>query len=173
MGLVDGVTTNPTLIAQEGKPFKETVLEIARTVRGPVSVEAMSSTSEEIVVESRELSKLSKNIVVKIPICAEGLKAVRQLSREGVQTNVTLVFSANQALLAAKVGASYVSSFIGRLDDAGQVGMEVVRQSLEIFKNYSYKTMVIVASIRHPLHVIEAARIGAHVATIPLKFSKG
>ena len=167
MGIIDGVTTNPTLIAREGIKFNELINEIVHIVNGPVSVEAVSLDAEEMVREARQLSKIAPNVVVKIPMMPEGLKAVKTLSREGVKINMTLVFSANQALLAAKAGATYVSPFIGRLDDGGHVGMDVVREILEIFKNYNFKTEVIVASIRHPIHVIEAAKAGAHVATIP------
>jgi transaldolase len=167
MGIIDGVTTNPTLIAREGIKFNELINEIVHIVNGPVSVEAVSLDVEGMVREARQLSKIASNVVVKIPMIAEGLKAVKTLSREGVKINMTLVFSANQALLAAKAGATYVSPFIGRLDDRGHVGMDVVREILEIFKNYNFKTEVIVASIRHPIHVIEAAKAGAHVATIP------
>jgi len=167
MGIIDGVTTNPTLIAREGIKFNELINEIVHIVNGPVSVEAVSLDAEGMVREARQLSKIAPNVVVKIPMMPEGLKAVKTLSREGVKINMTLVFSANQALLAAKAGATYVSPFIGRLDDGGHVGMDVVREILGIFKNYDFKTEVIVASIRHPIHVIEAAKAGAHVATIP------
>lgn len=167
MGIIDGVTTNPTLIANEGMKFNDLINEIVKIVNGHVSVEAVSLDAEGMVKEARQLSKIAPNIVVKIPIIAEGLKAVKTLSREGIKTNMTLVFSANQALLAAKAGATYVSPFIGRLDDKGHVGMDVVREILRIFKNYDFKTEVIVASIRHPIHVVEAAKAGAHVATIP------
>lgn len=167
MGIIDGVTTNPTLIAKEGMKFNDLINEIVKIVNGHVSVEAVSLDAEGMVKEARQLSKIAPNIVVKIPIIAEGLKAVKTLSREGIKTNMTLVFSANQALLAAKAGATYVSPFIGRLDDKGHVGMDVVREILRIFKNYDFKTEVIVASIRHPIHVVEAAKAGAHVATIP------
>ena len=167
MGVIDGVTTNPTLIAREGMKFNDLAHEIVEIVDGPVSVEAISLNAEGMVKEARQLSKIAPNIVVKIPVTPEGLKATKILSHEGVKVNMTLVFSANQALLAAKAGAAYVSPFIGRLDDHGHVGMDVVREILEIFRNYNFKTEVIVASIRHPIHVIEAAKVGAHVATIP------
>lgn len=167
LGIVDGVTTNPTLIAKEGRDFQEVVREICEIVKGPVSVEVTALDTEGMVREARELSKLADNIVVKIPMTKEGIRAVNILSEEGVKTNVTLVFSANQALIAAKAGATYVSPFVGRLDDNGQIGMEVVREVVTIFKNYQIETEVIVASIRHPRHVIEAAKLGAHVATIP------
>ncbi|MBM3308676.1 MAG: fructose-6-phosphate aldolase [Candidatus Altiarchaeales archaeon] len=166
-GLVDGVTTNPTLMAKEGRDFKAMVQEISAIVEGPISVEAIGPESEKLVSEAREYSRLSKNIVIKIPMTKDGIKAVRILSKEGVKTNVTLVFSPNQALIAAKAGATYVSPFIGRLDDIGQDGMQVVRDIIAIFRNYGFKTQVIVASIRHPMHVVEAGKTGADIATIP------
>ncbi|KAA0005119.1 MAG: fructose-6-phosphate aldolase [Thermoplasmata archaeon] len=166
-GVIDGVTTNPTLVAKTGLSFKDIVNKIFDLVDGPISLEAVSTKAEDIVKEARELSRIHKNVVVKIPMTEEGLKAIKQLSRDGVKTNVTLVFSANQALLAAKAGATYVSPFVGRLDDIGHDGMEVVRDIVQIFRNYDIKTKVIVASVRHPLHVIEAARIGADIATVP------
>jgi len=168
-GVIDGVTTNPTLVAKTGLSFKDIVNKIFDLVDGPISLEAVSTKTKDIVKEARELSRIHKNVVVKIPMNEEGLKAVKQLSREGVKTNVTLVFSANQALLAAKAGATYVSPFVGRLDDIGHDGMQVVRDIVQIFRNYDIKTKVIVASVRHPLHVIEAARIGADIATVPPK----
>jgi len=167
LGIIDGVTTNPTLIAREKRKFKDVVAEIVQIADFPISIEAVSTEAEAMVKEAREIAGIAPNIVVKIPMIEEGLKATKILSREGVKTNVTLVFSANQALLAAKAGATYVSPFIGRLDDIGHEGMEVVRDIVQIYKNYDYKTQVIVASIRHPMHVIEAAKAGAHVATIP------
>jgi transaldolase len=166
-GILDGVTTNPTLVAKEGCDFKTRIEEICKIVDGPISAEAVSMDSEGMIREARELSKLHKNIVVKIPMTAEGLKAVKVLSREGVKTNVTLVFSPNQALLAAKAGATYVSPFVGRLDDISHDGMDLVRDIITILKNYGFKTQVIAASIRHPVHVTEAALAGAHVATVP------
>ena len=166
-GIIDGVTTNPTLVAKSGRAFKEIVEEIFDIVDGPISLEAVSTKAEEIIKEARKLSKIHKNVVVKIPMTPEGLKAVKVLSKEGVKTNVTLVFSANQALLAAKAGATYASPFIGRLDDIGQEGMQIVEEILDIFNNYDMETQVIVASIRHPIHVIQAARLGADIATIP------
>jgi transaldolase len=168
-GVVDGVTTNPTLMAKENRDFKTVVKEITSIVDGPISVEAIGPEADKLVSEAREHSKLSKNIVVKIPMTTEGIKAVRVLSKEGVKTNVTLLFSPNQALIAAKAGATYVSPFIGRLDDIGHDGMQVVRDIMAIFRNYGFKTQVIVASIRHPMHVVEAAKAGADVATIPFK----
>jgi len=167
LGIIDGVTTNPTLMAREKRSFKDLVAEIVQIADFPISIEAVSTEAGAIVEEARELASIAPNIVVKIPIIEEGLKAVKILSKEGVKTNVTLVFSANQALLAAKAGATYVSPFIGRLDDIGHEGMQVVREIVQIYKNYDYRTQVIVASIRHPLHVIEAGKVGAHVATIP------
>ena len=167
MGMVDGVTTNPTLIAKEGRDFEEVIKEICEIVDGPVSAEVISTDTEGMLKEARELARLHQNIVDKIPMTVDGLKACRQLADEDIKTNVTLVFSANQALLAAKAGATYVSPFVGRLDDRGHVGMDVVREILEILKNYNFETEVIVASIRHPIHLIEAAKAGAHVATVP------
>ncbi len=171
-GIVDGVTTNPTLVARSGRSFKEIIDEIFDIVDGPISLEVVSEKAEDMVKEAEDLvSKISekhrKNIAIKIPINPEGLKAVKVLSKTGIQTNVTLIFSANQALLAAKAGATFVSPFIGRLDDIGQEGMQIVEEIMEIFINYDIETEVIVASIRHPIHVIDAARIGADIATIP------
>jgi transaldolase len=168
MGILDGVTTNPSLVSKEGRDFKETLKEICSIVDGPVSAEVVSVEADAMVKEGRDLAKLHKNIVVKIPILPEGLKAVRRLAKEGIRTNVTLIFSPTQALLAAKAGASYVSPFVGRLDDVSQSGMEITRQIVTIFKNYQYPTEVLVASIRHPMHLVEAALMGAHVATMPL-----
>jgi transaldolase len=167
LGVLDGVTTNPTLIAKEGRDFLEVLQEICQIVDGPISAEVISLEAEGMVREARKLAKIHKNIVIKIPMTQEGLKATKTLSGEGIRTNVTLIFSSPQALLAAKAGATYVSPFVGRLDDIGQVGMNVVREIVAIYRNYGYPTQVIVASIRHPLHVIEAALAGAHVATIP------
>ncbi len=171
-GIVDGVTTNPTLVARSGRSFKEIIDEIFDIVDGPISLEVVSEKAEDMVKEAENLvSKISekhrKNIAIKIPINPEGLKAVKVLSKKGIKTNVTLIFSANQALLAAKAGATFVSPFIGRLDDIGQEGMQIVEEIMEIFINYDIETEVIVASIRHPIHVIDAARIGADIATIP------
>jgi len=166
-GILDGVTTNPTLVAKEGCDFECRVRDICAVVDGPVSAEAVSMHADGMVKEARELSKIHKNIVVKIPMTDEGLKAVKVLSKEGVKTNVTLVFSPNQALLAAKAGATYVSPFVGRLDDISHDGMALVRDIVTIFRNYGFKTQVIAASIRHPVHVTEAALAGAHVATVP------
>ncbi len=166
-GVIDGVTTNPSLVAKEGKDFRKVIDEICSIVDGPISAEAVSMDSDGMIKEARELSKIHKNIVVKIPMTKEGLKAVKRVSSEKIKTNMTLIFSPNQALLAAKAGASYVSPFVGRLDDISHVGMDLVGQIVEIFDNFAYETEVIVASIRNPLHVVEAAMMGAHVATIP------
>lgn len=168
LGMVDGVTTNPTLLAKEGRQdFEQVVCEICSIVKGPVSVEVISSDSEGIIEEARRLSKLAPNVVVKIPMTEEGLKAMQVLHPAGIKVNMTLVFSVNQALLAAKANVDYVSPFIGRLDDIGHDGMGLVRDILEVYKIYSFKTQVIVASVRHPTHVIEAAKAGAPIATIP------
>ncbi|MCU0860499.1 MAG: fructose-6-phosphate aldolase [Thermoplasmata archaeon] len=166
-GILDGVTTNPSLIAKEGCSFEARVREICAVVDGPISAEAVSMDAEGMVREARQLSKIHENVIVKIPMTAEGLKAVKVLSAEGIKTNVTLVFSANQALLAAKAGATYVSPFVGRLDDISHTGMDLVRDIVEIFDIYGYETQVIAASIRHPVHVTEAALAGAHIATVP------
>ncbi|WP_292460099.1 fructose-6-phosphate aldolase [Methanothermococcus sp.] len=167
IGLVDGVTTNPTLIAKEGRDFHEVIKEICSIVDGPVSAEVIALDAEGMIKEARELSKLADNVVIKIPMTKEGLKAVNVLSKEGIKTNVTLIFSANQALMAAKAGATYVSPFVGRLDDIGQNGMQLIAEIVQIFRNYDIKTEIIVASVRHPMHVIEAAELGADIATIP------
>jgi len=166
-GILDGVTTNPSLCAKENMPFEDLVKEICRLCPGPVSVECVSTQAAEIVPEARRLAALAPNIAVKIPIGLEGLKATRVLSQEGIQVNTTLIFSPSQALLAAKAGSRFVSPFIGRLDDVSQEGMEVIEQILVIFDNYAIDTEVIVASIRHPRHVVDAALLGAHIATIP------
>jgi transaldolase len=166
-GIIDGVTTNPTLVAKEGKDFKSMVNQILSIVDGPISVEVISTESEGMVKEALVMSKWSKNIVIKIPMIPEGLKAVKILNEKGIKTNVTLIFSVNQALLAAKAGATYVSPFIGRLDDIGHDGMQIIRDLVQIYKEYGFKTEIIVASVRHPLHVVESAKMGAHVATIP------
>ncbi len=168
-GLVDGVTTNPSLVSKEGRDFINLIKEICGVVDGPISAEAISLDADGMIKEARELSKIHKNIVVKIPMTMEGLKAVKTVSKEGIKTNVTLVFSPIQALLAAKAGASYVSPFVGRLDDVSHNGMELVDQILTIYENYGFSAEVIVASIRHPLHVLDAAMTGAHIATIPFK----
>jgi transaldolase len=168
MGLVDGVTTNPSLVSKTGKKFREVLLEICDIVKGPVSAEVVGTTHDAMMKEARELASLRPNIVVKIPLIPEGLKAVRTCTEEGIKTNVTLCFTSTQALLAAKAGASYISPFVGRLDDISTDGMQVVHEILEIYGHYGYATEVLVASVRHPLHVQEAARMGAHVATCPL-----
>ncbi|MBU1169505.1 MAG: fructose-6-phosphate aldolase [Proteobacteria bacterium] len=167
MGMVDGVTTNPSLIAKEGGEFKDIIREICAIVDGPISAEVISLDTEGMVREARELVKIHKNIVVKIPMTLDGLKATRTLSDEGIKTNVTLVFSPVQALMAAKAGATYVSPFVGRLDDLSQDGMALVEQIVDIFDNYGFATEVIVASVRNPLHVLDSALAGADIATIP------
>lgn len=169
LGVVDGVTTNPTLIAKEGQPYREVLAEICRIVDGPVSAEVVALEAEKMVAEARELAAIHDNIVVKVPITADGLQAVHRLAAEGIRTNVTLVFSAPQALLAAKAGATFVSPFVGRLDDRGHEGMALIEQIVTMFRNYDLDTEVIVASVRHPMHVVEAALIGADIATIPYK----
>jgi transaldolase len=166
-GILDGVTTNPTLIAREGRNFREVVEEICNIVDGPISAEVVSMKSGEMIEEAKGLASIHKNIVIKVPIIPEGLKTIKKLKELNIKTNATLVFSPNQALLAAKAGATYVSPFIGRLDDIGHIGMDVVRDTMIIFENYNFETQVIVASIRNPIHVIDAALIGAHVATVP------
>jgi transaldolase len=169
MGMVDGVTTNPSLVAKEDKPFIEILKEICAVVDGPVSAEVVSLECGGMLKEARALAKISDNIVVKIPMIVEGIKAVKQLSAENIDTNVTLVFSTAQALLAAKAGATYVSPFVGRLDDVSQSGMDLISDIMTIYRNYGYRSEVIVASVRSPMHVMEAAMIGADIATIPLK----
>lgn len=171
-GIIDGVTTNPSLLAKEGKEPLSLLRQICEIVNGPVSAEALSLQYEEMVREAIELSKIHPNIVVKIPMTEDGLRAVRKLSEEGIKTNVTLVFSPTQALLAAKAGANYVSPFVGRLDDISHSGMELIRDIQMIFGNYDFQTEVIVASIRNPLHVLEAAKMGADIATIPYSVIK-
>ncbi|MBK5101333.1 MAG: fructose-6-phosphate aldolase [Desulfobacteraceae bacterium] len=169
LGMVDGVTTNPSLVSKEGREFKGLIREICDIVDGPVSAEVVSTDAEGMIGEAKELAGLAKNIVVKIPLIEEGLKAVKILAQEGIQTNVTLCFSPVQALMAAKAGASYISPFVGRLDDISHTGMELVGQILTIYDNYGFETEVIVASIRNPLHVVDAALMGADIATIPYK----
>ena len=169
MGMVDGVTTNPSLIARENKPFVEIIKDICKIVDGPISAEVIALDAEGMVREGRELAAIHANIVIKIPMTTEGLKAVKQLADEKIKTNVTLVFSASQALMAAKAGASYASPFVGRLDDISQNGMDLVSDIMNIYDNYGYATEVIVASIRNPNHVVDAALLGAHIATIPFK----
>ena len=168
-GVICGVTTNPSLIAKEGRDFEEVISEITNIVDGPISAEVISLDSEGMVREARELAKIHRNIVVKIPMTSEGLKAVSILSKEDIKTNVTLVFSPSQGLLAARAGASFVSPFVGRMDDIGNSGMEIVKDMVEIYKNYDIDTEIIVASVRHPMHVLEAAKAGADIATVPYK----
>ncbi len=167
LGILDGVTTNPSLVAKEGKNFRELLDEIIKLVDGPISAEVVSTDYEGIIKEGRALAAIHKNIVVKVPLIKEGLKAVKTFSEEGIKTNVTLCFSPTQALLAAKAGATYISPFVGRLDDISHSGMDLVSQIINIYDNYGYETEVLVASIRHPLHLVEAAQMGADVATMP------
>ncbi len=169
MGVLDGVTTNPSLVAKEGKDFKKLLEEICNIVDGDISAEVVSTSADGMMKEGRELARIHKNIVVKVPLIKEGLKAVKSLKQEGIRTNVTLCFSPNQALLAAKAGAYIVSPFIGRLDDISHEGMELIRQIMTIYRNYNYKTQVLVASVRHPMHVVDAAMIGADICTLPFK----
>lgn len=171
-GILDGVTTNPTLVAKTGRKFREVVEEIATFVAGPISAEVISTDHAAMIKEAEELARIAKNITIKIPMGSEGLKAVQVLSGKEIMTNVTLVFSANQALLAAKAGATFISPFVGRLDNISHFGMEMVADAVQIYKNYGFATEVIVASVRHPLHVVEAARLGAHVATVPFSVLK-
>jgi transaldolase len=166
-GIIDGVTTNPSLVSKENMKFEELIKEICRIVPGPISAESVSTKAEDIVVEARGLASLADNVVVKVPICLEGLKAIKTLAAEGIDVNTTLIFSPSQALLAAKAGARYVSPFVGRLDDISHDGLDLVDQILTIYNNFGIETEVIVASIRHPLHVVEAALMGADIATMP------
>lgn len=168
-GVICGVTTNPSLIAKEGRDFKEVVKGIAEIVDGPISAEVISLDKDGMLYEARELAKIHPNIVIKIPMTADGLKAVKVLSKEGIKTNVTLIFSANQALLAALAGATYVSPFIGRLDDIGNEGMNIIEEIVQVFDIHNIDTEIIAASIRHPIHVLEAAKAGAHIGTVPYK----
>ncbi|MFO0707529.1 MAG: fructose-6-phosphate aldolase [Nitrospira sp.] len=167
LGLLDGVTTNPSLVAKEGRSFKDMLVEICNIVDGPISAEVVSIEADAMVKEGKELAKIHKNIVVKVPLIPEGLKATKRLAAEGIKVNVTLCFSPTQALLAAKAGAWCVSPFIGRLDDISSNGMELIRQIVTIYKNYDFKTYVLVASVRHPQHVVEAALAGGHICTMP------
>jgi len=167
LGILDGVTTNPSLVVKEGRSFKEMLQEICKIVDGPISAEVVSVEADAMVKEGRELAKIHKNIVVKCPLIPEGIKATKKLSSEGIRVNVTLCFSPTQAILAAKAGAWCVSPFIGRLDDVSSDGMALIRQILAIYKNYDYKTLVLVASVRHPQHVVEAALAGGHICTMP------
>ncbi|MDE3017789.1 MAG: fructose-6-phosphate aldolase [Nitrospirota bacterium] len=166
-GLIDGVTTNPSLVAKEGRSFKDVIHEICSLVDGPISAEVVSVEADAMIKEGRELAKIHKNIVVKVPLIPEGLKATKKLASEDIRVNVTLCFSPTQALLAAKAGAWCVSPFIGRLDDISSDGMALIRQILQIYRNYDFKTQVLVASVRHPQHVVEAALAGGHIATMP------
>ena len=167
MGMCDGVTTNPTLVAKTGKTFQAVIDEIVHTVKGPVSLEVTTVSYDEMMVQARELAAFGDNVVVKLPLTRDGLRACRTCFEEGIATNVTLCFSATQALLAAKAGATYISPFIGRLDDVSTEGMKLIEEIVTIYTNYDFETQVLAASIRHPLHVVDAALVGAHVATIP------
>ncbi len=167
LGVVDGVTTNPSLVAKEGRDFREVIGEICQIVDGPISAEAVSLKADEMAAEGERLAQIHKNIVVKLPMTKDGMKATKVLAGKGIRVNMTLVFSPMQALLAAKVGAAFVSPFVGRLDDISHYGMDLVRQIVTIYNNYGYPTEVIVASVRNPLHVVDAALAGAHIATIP------
>ncbi len=169
LGILSGVTTNPSLIAKEGRDFQETVREITGLVDGPISAEVVSLNADEMVAEGKELAKIHKNIIIKVPMCKEGLKAVHQFSRLGIKTNVTLIFTAAQALLAARAGATYVSPFVGRLDDISQDGMQIIRDIADIFLLHDIPAEIISASIRHPMHLVESAKAGAHIATVPYK----
>ena len=169
LGILDGVTTNPSLVAKEGKPFKETILAICNLVNGPVSVEVVATEKDGMLREAHEFAKWHKNVVIKLPTTRDGVKACKALAGEGIKVNMTLCFSPNQALLVAKAGATYVSPFIGRLDDISQDGMKLIRDVVQIYKNYGYSTQVLTASVRHPMHVVDAALAGSHVATIPWK----
>lgn len=167
MGILDGVTTNPTLLSKEKGDPRDVMNEIVRTVRGPVSLEVIGTDYEVMMDEAHKLKKYGQNVVVKVPMIPAGLRAVRSLKEDGIPTNVTLVFSSNQAILAAKAGAAYISPFIGRLDDNGQDGINIIREIVQIFSNYKFETEILVASIRHPLHVIEAGKCGADIVTLP------
>lgn len=171
-GVIDGVTTNPSLVAKEGVDFKTRILEICDIVDGPISAETVQLRAEEMIPEAREIAAWHPNVHVKIPMTREGMKALKVLSAEGIKTNVTLVFSLNQALLAARNGATFVSVFLGRVDDIGGDGMAVVRQCVDVFENYGFDSQVLAASIRHPLHVVQAAEAGAHISTVPYKVIK-
>jgi transaldolase len=169
LGILDGVTTNPSLIAKAGRPFQETILEICNAVNGPVSVEVTATDAGGMCRQGREFAAWHKNVIIKLPTTREGVKACKCLTSDGIGVNMTLCFSANQGLIVAKAGATYVSPFVGRLDDISQCGMDLIRQLVQIYKNYNYPTQVLAASIRHPLHVLDAAMAGSHVATIPWK----
>jgi transaldolase len=172
-GIVDGVTTNPSLIAKEGKPIEEQIARICEIVDGDVSAEVVSTTSDEMIREGRDLAKIHKNVVVKLPLTRDGIRACSRLSKEGIRINVTLCFSAGQALLAAKAGAYIISPFVGRLDDIGQVGMDVIHQIVQIYDNYGFETQILAASLRTPNHVIDSAVAGAHIGTMPFKVLDG
>lgn len=167
MGIVDGITTNPSLISREKGHPEDIMKEIVKIVKGPVNLEVVGTKTEEMIEEGMRLKKFGENVVVKVPMTMDGLKAVRKLAEDKIRTNVTLIFSSNQGLLAAKAGASYVSPFIGRLDDAGQEGMIVINELVQVFSNYGYQAEVLVASVRHPIHVIQAGKLGAHIVTLP------
>jgi transaldolase len=169
LGVLDGVTTNPSLVAKEGKDFRALLEEICSIVDGPISAEVVATDLDGMLKEGRDLARIHKNIVVKLPLIKDGLRAAKVFSQEGVRTNVTLCFSPNQALMAAKAGATYISPFIGRLDDISQSGMDLIQQIVTIYRNYGFPTQVLVASVRHPMHVVEAAMVGADVCTIPFK----
>lgn len=173
-GVLDGVTTNPSLVANEGgqRGFKELVREICEIVNGPVSAEVISTDIERMLDEARELSQIHRHVVVKMPLTEDGIRATKKVSEEGIRVNVTLIFSPSQALLAAKAGAAYISPFVGRLDDISNIGMDIVREIVGIYKNYAYPTEVLVASVRHPVHVVEAAKTGAHIVTMPYRVFK-
>ena len=168
MGLVDGVTTNPSLVAKTGRKYRDVVVEICEMINGPISAEVLTTTYDEMMAEAREWHKVHKNVVVKLPLIPDGLKAVKTCAQEGIRTNVTLCFSPNQALLAAKAGANYISPFIGRLDDISETGMELIEKIVTIYNNYNFETEVLVASVRNPTHVVDAAMLGADICTIPL-----
>lgn len=172
LGVIDGVTTNPSLVAKTGRKFEDVIKDICEEVDGPISLEVIGLDAPTMVKEARELIKINKNVVIKIPITPDGLKATKEIASEGINVNMTLIFSPSQALLAAKAGARYVSPFVGRLDDISHVGMDLIAEIMNIFDNYSFDTEVIVASIRNPLHVVEAANMGAHISTIPLSVIK-
>jgi transaldolase len=172
MGVIDGVTTNPSLLSKSGKPTKVAIAEICEVVNGPISAEVIATDKDGILREGRELAKIHPNVVVKVPLIEDGLKAVRVFTEENIRTNVTLCFSASQALLAAKAGATYISPFVGRIDDTAGDGMDLIQQIVTIYQNYDFETQVLTASVRHPVHFVQAAMIGAHVATVPLKVIK-
>jgi len=169
MGAIDGVTTNPSLLAKGGLPTKKAIAQICEIVDGPISAEVVATDTAGILQEGRELAKIHKNVVVKVPLIADGLKAVATFSKEGIRTNVTLCFSPTQAIFAAKAGASYISPFIGRLDDIAEEGMDLIEKIVTIYRNYEFETEVLVASVRHPVHVVQAALIGADICTVPFK----